>query len=141
MVLCSVSAVVRNVLVMQAPDSETSVIVLWDRSTSSAVVYTVYYSRGRKRQANEMSVTVLSTESSVRIDGLESGAVYQFQVTITVIFLGEFIEGGRTVPNDMSMIMLEPITTTPSLPTTTPEPGGCMGGMLFPLLATAQSMM
>ncbi len=119
----------------QAPGSETSVIVSWDRSTSSAVTgYTVYYSRvsGRKRQANEMSVTVPSTESSVRIDGLVSGAVYQFQVTVTIMFLGETIEGERTDQSDMCRVMLE-LLTIPSPVTTattaTCEPEG--GGKLF----------
>ncbi len=128
----NVSAVVRNVQVMQVPDSETSVIVSWDRSSSSAVTgYTVYYSlvSGRKRQANEMSVTVPNTESSVRIDGLLNGASYQFQVTVTVMFRGESIEEERTEQNVMSMFMVGRA-----------EPEGCMGGMLFLCLAASQSM-
>ncbi len=122
---------------MQVPGSETSVIVSWDGSVASAVTgYTVYYSRvsGRKRQANEMSVTVPSTESSVKIDNLESGAEYQFQVIATITILGVTREGERTAQNG-SRFMLEPITTTPPPPTpattaTTEAEGGCIGGKL-----------
>ncbi len=114
---------------MQVPGSETSVIVSWDRSDASVVTnYTVYYSQipCTKKQANEMSVAVPSTESSVRIDGLMSGAVYQFQIIVAIMFLGVPLEGGRSEQNDTSMIMLEP--TSPTI-TEAPEPDGCKGGM------------
>ncbi len=114
---------------MQVPGSETSVIVSWDRSDASAITnYTVYYSLAPclMVKANEMSVTVPSTESSVRINGLMSGAVYQFQVAVTIIFQGEYIEGGRSEQNDMTVIILQVML----LPTAAPEPEGSMGGML-----------
>ena len=99
---------------MQVSGSETSVIVSWERLTADVIThYTVYYSQisGRKRQADEMSVTVPSTENSVTITNLAPRASYQFQVTVTIVFLGEVLTGGRTQPNAMSMIMLEPTTT------------------------------
>ncbi len=116
---------------MQAPDSATSVIVSWEGSGASAVTsYTVYYSRvsGRKRQANELSVTVPRTENSARIDGLEIGVVYQFQVTVTILFLGEIREGEKTRQNDLSRIMLEPLTTLTIATIATTEPEGSIGG-------------
>ena len=96
------------------PGSETSVIVSWERLNAEVIThYTVYYSQisGRKRQENEMSVTVPRTESSVTITGLIPGVSYQFQVTVTLL-LGVVLQGERTQPNAMSMIMLEPTPPT-----------------------------
>ena len=107
---------------MQVPGSETSVIVSWERLTAEGIThYTVYSSQisGWKRQYDEMSVTVPSTENSVTITDLVPRASYQFQVTVTIMFLGVSREGERTQPNAMSMIMLEPTTTEVLEPTTT----------------------
>ena len=92
----------------QVPGSDTSVVVSWERlSTEFITHYTVYYSQisGRKRQDIEMSMTVPRTESFVTITGLITGASYQFQVTV----LGVVLQGERTQPNAMSVIMLEPM--------------------------------
>ena len=98
-------------------DSDTSVIVSWDIIDVTGVVvegYTVYYSRvsSRKRQAGggaEMSVDVFSTESSVRITGLEAGQQYQFQVVVRIMFRGQSFTGSRIELNDNTAV---PVTTS-----------------------------
>ena len=112
-------------------DTETSVIVSWDIIDVDGVDvegYTVYYSRvsSRKRQAGgggEMSVDVSSTESSVRITGLEAGQQYQFQVVVRIVFRGQSFTGSRSELNDDTMVT---VTTAPQ--PTTPEPApNCRG--------------
>ena len=104
----------------QVPGSETSVIVSWERLNAEVIThYTVYYSQisGRKRQDNEMSIIVANTEGSVIITGLEPRTGYWFQVTATVMYLGE---GERTQYN---AIMLTA--------TKTPESEGCCAGGIY----------
>ena len=94
-------------------NTDTSVMVSWNIIDVAGVDvegYTVYYSRvsSRKRQAggDEMSVNVPSTESSVRITGLEAGQQYQFQVVVRIVFRGQSFTGNRSELNDNSMITL-----------------------------------
>ena len=109
-------------------DTQTSVIVSWERIDVAGVDvegYTVYYSRvsSRKRQAGgggEMSVDVSSTESSVRITGLEAGQQYQFQVVVRIMFQGQSITGSRS---ELTMVTVI-VTTAPQPTEPVPNCGG-----------------
>ena len=105
-------AIVMNVQVRGL--TATSVEVSWDRITDIPGIteYTVYYapvSSSRKRQDNEQSVTVPSTENSVVISGLESTVEYQYQVTAVAMFGGRRLEGDRSPLTDStSLRIMEP---------------------------------
>ena len=89
----------------------TSVVVSWDR-IPGITEYIVYYapvSSSRKRQDNEQSVTVPSTENSVVISGLESTVEYQYQVTAVAMFDGRQLEGERSPVTDNTRLrIMEP---------------------------------
>ncbi len=115
-----------NVRVLRVPDSDSSVIVSWERIDVPGITgYRVYYSgvSGRKRQS-EMFVTVPSTQNFATITGLMRGVEYQFQVAVTGMLQGQFFEGNRSEPNAMSRISLEPSITSQTTQPTNSQNGG-----------------
>ena len=86
--------------------TNTSVRVTWDRILISEITqYLISYqlTGNQKRQATSGFIVVPSTESSVDIAGLITGAEYQFQVTAQAEVGGEIIMGQRSSLTIMSI--------------------------------------
>ncbi len=98
---------VNNVVVRVLTD--TSVRVSWDRLLISEITqYKIFFSptgnRNRKPQTAETAMTVDSTESSVDITGLTTGAEHQFQVVAQALVEGEISIGQRSSLTNMSIL-------------------------------------
>ena len=86
--------------------TNTSVRVSWDRILISEITqYLISYqlTGNQKRQATSGFIVVPSTESSVDIAGLITGAEYQFQVAAQAEVGGEIIMGQRSSLTIMSI--------------------------------------
>ncbi len=87
--------------------------ISWDR-VRDITDYVVYYYRQTnniKRPDQEMSKVVSSSEKSVIIDGLVSGATYVFQVVARVT-VGDKSVSGNKVGSSLTMITALPMTPT-----------------------------
>ncbi len=86
--------------------------VSWDRE-QAITDYVVYYRQTNniQRPDQEMSKVVSSSEKSVIIDGLVSGATYVFQVVARVTVGDKSVSGNR-VGSSLTMITALPMTPT-----------------------------
>ena len=112
--MCVCVAEVQNVGVEVL--SGSSVRVTWDNPGSQGISnYVVYYRQtsNRKRQTQEMNVVVPATASSARIDNLEYGAVYVFEVVARVNLGGKTVEGSRVGPELLVFTTVPPVTAAP----------------------------
>ena len=90
-------------------EGTNSVQVTWERINVPGITsYTVFYSTTgtSKRQFNEQSVTIPSSESSVVIMSLVSNVEYKFQVVAIGTLNGQDVVGDRSVLSSTSMIII-----------------------------------
>ena len=79
---------------------DTSVQVSWEIINISDIThYTVFYNavENKKRQLNEQSVNVPSSQNSVVIDNLQRNVAYTFQVAVIVQKEDTILTGNRSL--------------------------------------------
>ena len=102
---------VKNVVVIVL--TNTSISVSWDRLQISDITYLILYGQTGK-QETESTRVVPSTERSVDINGLITGAEYKFQVVAQAVVDGEIIVGKRSLLTGMSLLDVLLSTHPPS---------------------------